>query len=265
MGSESRSSKNGFKAGSKLHLNLSGVAYTAHVKGQPEGKPLLTNINVTAESGRLCAVMGPSGAGKTTLLNMMAGGWQQQAAAGHSQGGRPPAASRRQSSQQHRNSGPWLSEASAAGSRLLLLLLLLPPPPPACLPAPPASSPPPGRPPPPPPPRACQRPLPAAHPQAAPPPPPAGDTETWAKGATTGHITLNGQPCRPATLKGISAYVRQGDVLLSTSTVRESLMFHTLLQLPRTLPFSVKKERVDEIIEQLGLQRCADTYIGDDT
>jgi len=78
-------------------------------------------------------------------------------------------------------------------------------------------------------------------------------------------MTLNGQLCRPSTLKGISAYVRQGDILLPTATVRESLMFHTMLQLKTTASRIEMKERVEEIIEQLGLNRCADTMIGDDS
>ena len=37
------------------------------------GKPILSNINVTFETGKMYAILGPSGSGKTTLLSLIGG------------------------------------------------------------------------------------------------------------------------------------------------------------------------------------------------
>ncbi|EIX9478007.1 taurine ABC transporter ATP-binding subunit [Klebsiella pneumoniae] len=45
----------------------------SHLSADYGGKPALTDINLTLESGELLVVLGPSGCGKTTLLNLIAG------------------------------------------------------------------------------------------------------------------------------------------------------------------------------------------------
>ncbi|KAM0755765.1 hypothetical protein T439DRAFT_320473 [Meredithblackwellia eburnea MCA 4105] len=63
---------------------------------------------------------------------------------------------------------------------------------------------------------------------------------------------------RPITI----GYVDQHDVLPSTSTVREALMFAARLKLPEAMPDSVKEKRVFEVLGQLGLLDVADNLIG---
>lgn len=55
----------------------------------------------------------------------------------------------------------------------------------------------------------------------------------------------------------------QSDVLAPTSTVREALTFAANLRLAENVPEEVKRERVYEVMSQLGLMDVADTRIGD--
>ncbi|KAK1265044.1 ABC transporter G family member 6 [Acorus gramineus] len=79
-----------------------------------------------------------------------------------------------------------------------------------------------------------------------------------------GSITLNGEPLESRMLKVISAYVMQDDLLYPMLTVEETLMFSAEFRLPRSLPKAKKKERVQALIERLGLQSAANTIIGDE-
>ena len=45
----------------------------SHLSADYGGKPALSDINLTLDSGELLVVLGPSGCGKTTLLNLIAG------------------------------------------------------------------------------------------------------------------------------------------------------------------------------------------------
>ncbi|GAB2300532.1 ABC transporter G member 20 [Dionaea muscipula] len=80
-----------------------------------------------------------------------------------------------------------------------------------------------------------------------------------------GSVTLNGRVLEPKLLKAISAYVMQDDLLFPMLTVEETLMFSAEFRLPRTLfSKSMKKARVEAVIDQLGLRDAADTVIGDE-
>jgi len=48
---------------------------------------------------------------------------------------------------------------------------------------------------------------------------------------------------------------------MGTLTVRENLMFSANLRLPQTMSDDEKSDRVDEAIEELGLEECADTKV----
>uniref|UniRef100_A0A671MN50 ABC transporter domain-containing protein n=1 Tax=Sinocyclocheilus anshuiensis TaxID=1608454 RepID=A0A671MN50_9TELE len=61
----------------------------------------------------------------------------------------------------------------------------------------------------------------------------------------------------------MSAYVVQDDILMGTLTVRENLLFSGNLRLPRKQYSTAdKKKKVESIIQELGLEDCADTKIG---
>ncbi|KAK9061231.1 hypothetical protein SSX86_018411 [Deinandra increscens subsp. villosa] len=85
-----------------------------------------------------------------------------------------------------------------------------------------------------------------------------------AKGSLKGTITLNGEQLESKLLKVISAYVMQDDLLFPMLTVEETLMFAAEFRLPRTLTKSKKKQRVQALIDQLGLRNAANTVIGDE-
>ncbi|KAL1213711.1 ABC transporter G family member 18 [Cardamine amara subsp. amara] len=80
-----------------------------------------------------------------------------------------------------------------------------------------------------------------------------------------GTVTLNGEKVlQSRLLKVISAYVMQDDLLFPMLTVKETLAFASEFRLPRSLPKSKKIERVEALIDQLGLRNAADTIIGDE-
>ncbi|MDE6989599.1 MAG: ATP-binding cassette domain-containing protein, partial [Lachnospiraceae bacterium] len=49
-------------------LELQNVSYSYE-----KGKPVLSNISIALEAGKMYAVLGPSGSGKTTLLSLLGG------------------------------------------------------------------------------------------------------------------------------------------------------------------------------------------------
>ncbi|CAJ2632708.1 unnamed protein product [Trifolium pratense] len=84
------------------------------------------------------------------------------------------------------------------------------------------------------------------------------------KDSLRGTVTLNGEVLESSLQKVISAYVMQDDLLFPMLTVEETLMFSAEFRLPRSLSKSKKKARVQALIDQLGLQRAANTVIGDE-
>ncbi|KAJ3677327.1 hypothetical protein LUZ60_003051 [Juncus effusus] len=80
-----------------------------------------------------------------------------------------------------------------------------------------------------------------------------------------GTITINGEKTiKKNNLKAISSYVMQDDLLYPMLTVEETLMFSAELRLDRSVCKNRKKERVRELIEQLGLGSVKSTIIGDE-
>nr|XP_018669244.1 ATP-binding cassette sub-family G member 2-like [Ciona intestinalis] len=84
------------------------------------------------------------------------------------------------------------------------------------------------------------------------------------KGLKEGIVLLNGER-PPVDFRLMSGYVVQDDVVMGTLTVRENLAFSANLRLS-TKKFDAKarKLKVDDVIEQLGLQACADTPVGNE-
>ncbi|GMH37379.1 hypothetical protein BSKO_05252 [Bryopsis sp. KO-2023] len=83
-------------------------------------------------------------------------------------------------------------------------------------------------------------------------------------GTVEGTLIVNGSPTPPKEMKHLSCYVMQNPVLLSSATVRESLMTSTLLRLPLKIPNARKVALVNQILEELGLTECADVLIGNE-
>ena len=81
------------------------------------------------------------------------------------------------------------------------------------------------------------------------------------EGFVEGDLLFNGQPL-PADFRRISSYVEQQDVLHPNLTPRELLYYTAELRLPQSMSTEQKHERVNEVISQLGLTKCADTVIG---
>ncbi|KAL8206728.1 UNVERIFIED_CONTAM: hypothetical protein K2H54_021657 [Gekko kuhli] len=77
----------------------------------------------------------------------------------------------------------------------------------------------------------------------------------------TGEILINGYP-QPPKFKCMSGYVVQEDIVMGTLTVRENLEFSAALRLPSSMSSKEKKERVDQIIMELGLTKVADAKVG---
>jgi len=79
--------------------------------------------------------------------------------------------------------------------------------------------------------------------------------------ASSGEITVNGQNVGKS-FRALSAFVQQDDVLLGNLTVREVMRYAALLRLDERMPLSEKMGKIDEILDELGLTKCADTVIG---
>ncbi|TMW61228.1 hypothetical protein Poli38472_013691 [Pythium oligandrum] len=81
------------------------------------------------------------------------------------------------------------------------------------------------------------------------------------KSGVEGSITVNGAPWSKQ-LKRLTSYVMQDDLFYATITVREHLMFQARLRMGNTHSVKQYTERVDTVMEELGLSKCRDTLIG---
>ncbi|KAK4524991.1 hypothetical protein GAYE_SCF07G2895 [Galdieria yellowstonensis] len=77
-----------------------------------------------------------------------------------------------------------------------------------------------------------------------------------------GEILFDGKP-RVADTRRKIGYVMQDDVFFTNLTVRQTLEITARLRLPRDVPYKQKMERVDYVLQRLGLLRCQNTIIGD--
>jgi len=78
----------------------------------------------------------------------------------------------------------------------------------------------------------------------------------------SGHIAVNGITVGTG-IRNISAYVQQDDLFIATMTVREHLQFRALLRMDKALTTQRRMQRVEDVIAELGLTKCADNIIGD--
>ncbi|XP_019717770.1 broad substrate specificity ATP-binding cassette transporter ABCG2b isoform X2 [Hippocampus comes] len=81
-------------------------------------------------------------------------------------------------------------------------------------------------------------------------------------GLRQGSVLVDGKVVT-SKLRLSSAYVVQDDILMGTLSVRENLRFSANLRLdPRRHSSADKRHRVDALLDELGLNNCADTKIG---
>ena len=78
-------------------------------------------------------------------------------------------------------------------------------------------------------------------------------------GKVTGNLFLNGNSVDIDTIKKVSGFVFQDDVILKTMTVKEALYMSALLRLPETITQEEKLNRVNDMISILHLENCRDT------
>jgi ABC-type glutathione transport system ATPase component len=79
-----------------------------------------------------------------------------------------------------------------------------------------------------------------------------------------GNFSINGVSVKPENLGPKVAFVTQEDTLCPTATPREALDFSARLRLPPSVSHEERKRMVDEAIQVLRLEKCADSTIGDD-
>ncbi|CAI7675725.1 unnamed protein product [Penicillium discolor] len=80
-------------------------------------------------------------------------------------------------------------------------------------------------------------------------------------GVVTGEMLVDGHPT-DQSFQRKTGYVQQQDLHLSTSTVREALVFSALLRQPATVSRQEKIEYADEVIKLLGMEAYADAVVG---
>ncbi|KAF1982045.1 hypothetical protein K402DRAFT_341217 [Aulographum hederae CBS 113979] len=80
-------------------------------------------------------------------------------------------------------------------------------------------------------------------------------------GVVSGEFLVNGQP-RDTGFQRKTGYVKQQDLHLATTTVREALTFSALLRQPRTTPDAEKIAYVEEVIKVLEMEAYADAIVG---
>jgi hypothetical protein len=86
------------------------------------------------------------------------------------------------------------------------------------------------------------------------------------EGKTSGTVRLNSQEVSlddMTRVRELSAYIQQDDILFGSQTVREAVTLSARLRLPKSMSDEEKLERVERVINVLGLTKCADTVIGD--
>ncbi|TMW61219.1 hypothetical protein Poli38472_013682 [Pythium oligandrum] len=83
------------------------------------------------------------------------------------------------------------------------------------------------------------------------------------KSGVEGSITVNGAPWSKQ-LKRLTSYVMQDDVFYSTLTVREHLLYQAHLRMGKTHTVEEYTQRVETVMEELGLNKSRNTMIGGD-
>jgi ABC-type multidrug transport system fused ATPase/permease subunit len=82
------------------------------------------------------------------------------------------------------------------------------------------------------------------------------------KSNVTGDILINGEPVKGRRLKRRMAYVLQDDIFFPHLTVRDTVTYTAYLKLSKSLSWQEKRDRVEDILTELGIQRCSNTIVG---
>ncbi|XP_068164681.1 broad substrate specificity ATP-binding cassette transporter ABCG2-like [Antennarius striatus] len=77
----------------------------------------------------------------------------------------------------------------------------------------------------------------------------------------SGEVLIDGA-CQPPNFKCLSGYVVQDDVVMGSLTVRENLTFSAALRLPECIAHKEKEDKVNRLIQELGLNHVADSRVG---
>ncbi|XP_023511452.1 ABC transporter G family member 21-like [Cucurbita pepo subsp. pepo] len=80
-------------------------------------------------------------------------------------------------------------------------------------------------------------------------------------GNITGNITYNGNPFCGSIKRNIG-FVPQDDLFYAHLTVVETLTYAAMLRLPKTLTKAEKLEQVEMVINEMGLSKCRNVWIG---
>lgn len=87
-------------------------------------------------------------------------------------------------------------------------------------------------------------------------------TMQGAGGTRTGYVDLNLEPLTPEVFRQFCAYVPQNDNGWPFLTCRESLQFAADFFISGSAAY--KKERVDKLVESMGLEACQNTKVGNE-
>jgi ABC-type lipopolysaccharide export system ATPase subunit len=58
------------------------------------------------------------------------------------------------------------------------------------------------------------------------------------------------------------AYVLQDDIFFPSITVRDTVTDAAYLKLPKSMSLKEKRAKVDDVLSELGLERCSGTIVG---
>lgn len=82
-------------------------------------------------------------------------------------------------------------------------------------------------------------------------------------GHIDGTVELNGELRQSKIFRSLTSYVAQEDSLLGSFTVRETLVMAAKLSLPRFVSSNEINERVERVVDEMGLRVCQSTLVGD--
>lgn len=82
------------------------------------------------------------------------------------------------------------------------------------------------------------------------------------EGAIEGNILVNGEPYSGKSLRDVSGFVFQDDLLLESMKVREAIAMSALLRLPKSVNKEEQRRRVNETLGLMHLEKAQDTIVG---